>query len=807
LTYWPLRGLLNGLMRGEEVAKSQVMTVFTQAGYQAEDAARLSDLILATLGIESDATGTTDRESIFAAWRLLIEAFAHQSPRILIFEDLHWASESMLDLVEHITHQHTHAQVLLIVLSRPELLDRRPTWGGGRQNFTAIALQPLTATQTHDLVQKLSTNLPETTRQEITDRSGGNPFFALELVRGLAERGFSGEAVTLDRLPDTVHAAVQARIDLLTRQERTVLQVASVASRSIRLPMLQAILNEDSVQEIETALDGLLSRDMLTLSTGDVYAFRHILIRDVAYNTISRAQRILLHGKIAAWLESTEADQLDAFAALIAYHYREAVLLARQSAIPKPLPHETARAIFFLERAGVLAARSGAFVEAKDYLRNAIALAPEAEHLRLYECLGDCLIWGDTVIEAYSSALERWRAEGEENPLTGARLMRKLLSAYHSVMRYPKEEEYDALWTQAQQLVEQAGDEAELWRFRVVALDRLFRKALRRGTLDGDEARDGLLTCQQAAAFFERQADWPMLNVALDRWAGFLGTIGEHVGALAVCRRRLAIPGIAAFERGEAVGNIASVYFLLGDYDRCLSTVREALAALHPGEPIEYFAGAVSIAMWSMYVSGQWDESSPLLKALEQIWERLQLRSGAGRVVQDGYMAWLLLAKAREDRPTLDITTSVLNHMFAEDGGIEDFLSVLRDDDLSKLEVEKIATGVAGLILTFFSEANVLAPQKLMQTPVFQNDMTTQCIKIAQAILDDDDDQLASAIDEAETHHLVVHASRMRVVLAQRAKDLSQLERARPVLERLEDRRFLRRLEEVEAVLKGTEQV
>src|SRR5581483_6413524 len=258
--------------------------------------------------------------------------------------------------------------------------------------------------------------------------------------------------------------------------------------------------------------------------------------------------------------------------------------------------------------------------------------------------------------------------------------------------------------------------------------------------------------------------------------------------------------------RGDIASTMGGIYFLLGDYDRCFSTVQEALAALHPGEPIEYFAGAASIAMWVLYVSGQWDESSGLLKVIEQIWERLQLRPGAGSVVFDGYMAWLYMAKAREDRPVLDMATSVIEHMFAEDEGIKDFLAVIRDDDLDKLNVEGLATGVTGLILSLFSEANVVAPAKLMQTPVFQNDMSTHCLKIAQAILDNDNEQLAQAIDESEEHRLVVHAARMRVVLAQRTKDLSQLERARPVLERLGDRHFLRRLEEVEAVLKGVEQ-
>ncbi len=234
LTYWPLHGLLEGLLSNEEITKPRIQSIFIAGGYKAEDASRLADLVLTTLGIEGETTGAGDRESIFSAWRLLIEAFAQQAPHVLVFEDLHWASDSMLDLVEHVISMRTHASLLLIVLSRPELLDRRPTWGGGRQNFTALALQPLSTKLTQDLIKQLAADFPLEVRKHIVERSGGNPFFALELVRGLNERAITGEHVTVDILPDTVHAAVLARLDLLSRQERTVLQVAAVASRAIR---------------------------------------------------------------------------------------------------------------------------------------------------------------------------------------------------------------------------------------------------------------------------------------------------------------------------------------------------------------------------------------------------------------------------------------------------------------------------------------------------------------------------------------------------------------------------------------------
>jgi predicted ATPase len=412
LTYWPLRGLLDGLLPGEPIVKPTIERIFMAGGYKEDDASHLADLILSTLGIEGEGTsGAGDRESIFTAWRLLIEVFSKQAPRVLIFEDLHWASDSMLDLVEHIISVRTQARLLLIVLSRPELLDRRPAWGGGRQNFTALALQPLSTKQTQELIDKLSAELPDAVRQQIVDRSGGNPFFALELVRGVMERDQADGSSSLDALPDTVHEAVQARLDMLSKQERAMLQVASVASRSIRVPMLRAVLDNTDEQQIDAAIDGLVARDMLLSLDVDTYTFRHILIRDVAYNTLSRAERIRLHSKIAAWLEGAAADHLDEYAELIAYHYQEAVKLAGQSAVPKPMVAETAKAMHYLERAGELAARAGAFAEARDYLRNALSLAPASAQLRLNEKLGDALVWGDTVVNAYSAALERWKAE------------------------------------------------------------------------------------------------------------------------------------------------------------------------------------------------------------------------------------------------------------------------------------------------------------------------------------------------------------------------------------------------------------
>jgi predicted ATPase len=157
-----------------------------------------------------------------------------------------------------------------------------------------------------------------------------------------------------------------------------------------------------------------------------------MLIRDVAYGTLSRAERIRMHGAVAGWLETYAADRLDEFAELVAHHYREAVVLSRQSAIPLPLPFDPARAVDFLEQAGELASRSGALAEARNHLQSAIAIAPSEEHGRLYEKLGDCAVRGWVARDAYQEALLHWRNAKQGDSLAGARLLRKILNVIWS---------------------------------------------------------------------------------------------------------------------------------------------------------------------------------------------------------------------------------------------------------------------------------------------------------------------------------------------------------------------------------------
>ncbi len=804
LTFWPLRGLLTELLAGEP-DKQRVQDVFLKSGYQNEDAARLATLILTTLGIEGE--NASDRESIFAAWRLLIEVLSLQAPRIIVFEDLHWASESLLDLVEHIIHLRTSASLLLIALSRPELLDRRPTWGGGRQNFTFLSLQPLGDRQTRDLVKRLGAEIPEGIREQIVTRSGGNPFFALELLHAFAELNLKGQAASIASLPDTVYAAVLARIDLLSRQERSILQAASVASRAFRTSLLEAVMAHYTEAEIATALDGLLARDMIVQIEHEVHNFRHILVRDVAYGTLSRSERIRLHSKVALWLEASAGEHLDEYIEIIAYHYREAIQLSRQSAIPLTLPFKTEDAAHIFARTGVLASHTGSYAEAKNNMQMAIDLSPEAERMHLYEQLGDSVLWGEIPNEVYRKALVCWRATDEKEPLAGARLIRKVLiaSTWGVVFSAITQEEAEELRAEALNLVAIAGDEDERWYIRVTAcFDPQFWEGGKRPSLIDAIAQHQALA-QEAVEYFKQHGQWEAMSQAIDASIRHSIYLGDTQAVLESSQKQLTIPNLSPRSWSNAVGSIVQYYYIDGDYENCIVSAKEIFANLKPGQPIAGLGEVASFLIYTAFTCGRWDEVEQFRPKLDEIRELVQYDQLACANLMRGYLAILWVALAREDRPLIDaMATIVRKYGDALGPNFLVYVEALLAANVQQLSLasDKPAedTLIFGLF-QFLGEHGKPLPTKLLQ---FFREIGiaygafTYFTEIALALAENDDTRLTQAIDEAEAHQHVVHAARMRIVLAQRTGDRSQLDRARPVLERLGDRMYLRRLEEIE---------
>ncbi len=820
LAYWPLRGLLAEMLGETALTLEAVTDVYATSGYTREVATRLAGLALTALGIEAE--GQVEREALFNAWRLLIEALAKQAPRIVVFEDLHWASESLLDLVEHVMQPRTEAALLIVATSRPELLDRRPGWGGGRRNFTALALEPLRSHEMRRLIGALIEGAPEELQARIAERSGGNPFFAIELARGL-----DSEGATPDSLPDTVQQALQERLDALAPRERAVLQAAAVSGRAFRPATLQAAIEAQAPAEIATALENLRARDLIMPIEGDAYTFRHTLIRDVAYGSLSRAERIRLHLMAAKWLEDFASGRVEEFVELIAYHYSQAVKLARQSAVPQETPVDATKAVEYLERAAALAFQTGALIEARGHLETAITLAPESEHRRLNEELGDrSVVLSHVALPAYRAALALWRAEAQPSQLAGARLLRKLVM---HIMRWnggmtpddAQRAEILELRAEARRLAEQAEDEYEQWRLRVADLFWYWWA----GESPASSAPALIAGGWAAADYFEARGDWDAFSEALDGCGTLAYMTGDWGATFAAAKRRLAAPALTLYERIDAQTMITWAQSDSGDYAGAITTVRELLAQRLPGELVAAYEAAVFSARQDAYWSGAWAEFASFDAVLEEAWEETGRHPEDPRSIrlwQGDYIYTLLIALARGDSMAIERAAKALGQLAelepreSRRRALQLWIDANLSDDPAPLEAALRAVSNRDdldLLPTysaqcqFLSERGLPAPERMLDLiasggAIHVVDHLKRWFQIARALADDDDAKLAGAIDDAEAHGLIPHAARMRVVLAQRAGDRTPLDQARPVLEQLGDSLFLRRLEEVASTLR-----
>jgi class 3 adenylate cyclase/tetratricopeptide (TPR) repeat protein len=316
------------------------------------------------------------RKEAFAAWRRFLEALAHERPLVLVFDDLHSADDSMLDFVDHLVDWASGVPILVLATARPELFERRPGWGGGKPNVTTLAVAPLTDQETQRLIAALLERplLPAKTQSDLLSRAGGNPLYAEQFVRMLAEHG---SAETLP-LPETVQGIIAARLDLLSGDEKRLIQDASVVGKvfwggaAAAIAQAEPMLTEEQLHALERK--EFVQRAQHSSVAGETeYAFRHLLVRDVAYGQIPRAARAAKHRAAAAWIESLPRP--DDHAETLAHHYSRALELAR--AVGQDTDELVGRARAALRSAGDRAHVLGSAVAALEFYREAVALWPE----------------------------------------------------------------------------------------------------------------------------------------------------------------------------------------------------------------------------------------------------------------------------------------------------------------------------------------------------------------------------------------------------------------------------------------------
>jgi class 3 adenylate cyclase len=322
--------------------------------------------LAALLGVESDGAAT-DRETLFFSARVLVEAVAHQGPTLLLYEDIHWADASLLDLLETFATRVREVPVLFVALARPELLTNRPGWGGGVPSYTALLLDPLSPRAARELAEQLllSAALIQDRAAAIAETAEGNPLFIEELSASVAERSTN----ETERLPTSVQAIVSARLDALPPDERRVLVDASVVGRVF---WRGALTEMETCDDLGTVLGSLEARDLIRreavsrIAGDQQFAFKHGLIHDVAYSTLPRAARRKRHAAAARFLSAATAVGQSHEA--LALHWREA--------------GENERALDELEAAADQASRGWAKERAVKLYAQALELVADGDDAR-----------------------------------------------------------------------------------------------------------------------------------------------------------------------------------------------------------------------------------------------------------------------------------------------------------------------------------------------------------------------------------------------------------------------------------------
>ena len=321
-------------------------------------------------GLEADETGVSgDPSGAFAAWRRFLEAIALERPLVLVFEDLHWADEAMLDFVDYLVDRSRSVPVLALCTARPELLARRRGWGGGKVNSSTILLSPLSEDETSSLVSALlgDTSIETGVRERLLESAGGNPLYAEEFARMLVER--PAENV----VPETVQGMIAARIDTLPPEEKGLLQAAAIVGRVFWLGALgrERWTLEERLHSLERK--EFIRRELRSSVAGeDEYVFRHALVRDVAYEQIPRSERADMHRGAAEWIESL--GRPDDHAETLAHHYAAALEFARVSG--QDVGDLRDRAQSAAREAGDRASTLNAYARAARFYERALDLIP-----------------------------------------------------------------------------------------------------------------------------------------------------------------------------------------------------------------------------------------------------------------------------------------------------------------------------------------------------------------------------------------------------------------------------------------------
>ena len=578
----------------EADAADKLHAALEDAFTDASDARWVESHLRPLVGLETETgLGGDRRGEAFAAWRRFLEALAEQRPLVLVFEDLHWADDGLLDFVDELVDWLSEVPLLVVCSARPELLERRPGWGGGKSDATTISLRPLSSEQTALLISHVLERslLPAEIQQTLLERAEGNPLYAEQFAQLYLERG-SAEDMPL---PETLQGIVAARLDGLSAEEKAVVQDASVIGKVFWTGALRR--DEQDAAPLLHSLErkGFLTRQRRSsVESEGEWAFSHMLLRDVAYGQIPRGDRAHKHRSTAEWIESL--GRPDDHAELLAFHWGSALELARaagQDGDELVLPTRLA-----LRAAGDRAFAVNAYPAAATYHGDALDLWPEDDVERpqlLYRYADALYIAADErALGALEAARDALLAKGDRETAAEAELALGRVWWHRG-----QADEATVHETRAKEL---AGGTSSLTAARVLA------NIARTRAIGGDPSQ-GLRLATEALAMAETFGSDELRAHSLSTIGMARGYLGDPTGVDDERRALEIAVAASSHQAGSIANNVAAQAYLAFDLQRAADLFDEGL------EIAERFGDASGVRwlraqqLSMAFTLGRWDDA------------------------------------------------------------------------------------------------------------------------------------------------------------------------------------------------------
>jgi class 3 adenylate cyclase/tetratricopeptide (TPR) repeat protein len=606
ITYWPLAEMVKG---SADIADDDPLEVAIEKLRECCPAEAVADLLGLATGVLKAVHGERSQQEISWAAREWAQLMAQTQPLILVFEDIHWAEEPLLELIEHMTSWVKDGSLLILCLARAELLDVRPDWGGGRVRSTAIELEPLGEADSETLIDALGEGgeISPEARRALLEKTEGNPLFLEEVMLTVAECGAEQAAAGI---PDTLQALIAARIDRLDAPSKSVLQRASVIGRGFWSGAIEHLSSGENVDE---AIEDLLLRDLVvgesrsSLSNETAYRFKHVLIRDVAYSGLSKSARAKHHARFAEWLGERAGEEL---LEIRAHHLDHAASLLAEldGAPPADLAKEAAAT---LQEAG----RRSLAREANKAARHAFLRAIELEPTLDRRYLAAKAAWRLDDLPAVAREMEAVREEAER--IGDRRVEGRALTALAD-MKLMREADPVRARELADQALTTLDEDDHAGRFD--ALRVAWNAAYWVGHLT---KADHYLTEELAAARAAGRKDLESLALLTRADTHRVKLELDEAEALLAEARDLAEESGAVASRGRVFLTWSRIYLFRGDLEQADEAAQEAERLFTEAGAVWAAARALNDGAWAAWWSGdlakgekRFRESIRLLKPL-----------------------------------------------------------------------------------------------------------------------------------------------------------------------------------------------